>query len=347
MTASLGEIRRRNREMAVLAELGELLQTVGQTDEALPLVNRFMPLLFPQWSGALYLLDNSKVMLEPAVVWGGEAPDLSVFHPDECWGLRRGRPHVVEDPAAGLCCPHIGASCRDRRPYLCVPLTAHGEAIGLIHLHLDLAIPEGQQAGSIPEDLQRLAGTVADQLALSLSNLKLRENLHRQSIRDQLTGLFNRRYLDETLVREVSRAKRTNAPLGVIMLDIDHFKQFNDSFGHEAGDLVLRHLGEFLQTQVRREDMACRYGGEEFTLILPGASLSATRERAEALRQGMQRLRLRYGDQDLGTVTISLGVAVYPDHGVSPETVLQAADAALYAAKHAGRNRVMAADEAV
>jgi diguanylate cyclase (GGDEF)-like protein len=177
---------------------------------------------------------------------------------------------------------------------------------------------------------------------MALANLTLRETLRHQSIRDPLTSLFNRRYFEESLEREIRRAQRRGSLLGVIMLDLDRFKLFNDSFGHEAGDALLRAFGEMLRRKVRGEDVACRYGGEEFAVLLPEATLDAARERAEELRLAAKSLQVAYQDHLLGPITLSLGVAVYPDQGLSGQTVLRAADAALYKSKADGRDRVTA-----
>jgi diguanylate cyclase (GGDEF)-like protein len=200
-------------------------------------------------------------------------------------------------------------------------------------------------ADGLSPDMRQLAETVADRVSLALVNLRLRETMRQQSIRDPLTNLFNRRYLEETLERETQRAARRGLPLGIIMLDIDHFKNFNDTFGHAAGDALLRELGTFLRLHVRQEDIPCRYGGEEFTLILPEATRDVTRQRAETLCREVAQLRVQHAGQPLGAVTLSLGVAVFPDQGATGETVLRAADAALYAAKRLGRNRVAVAGE--
>lgn len=196
---------------------------------------------------------------------------------------------------------------------------------------------------SLTQTKQQLAVTVAEHIALSLANLKLRETLQNQSIRDPLTGLFNRRYLEESLEREVNRAQRKQQTLGIIMLDVDHFKRFNDTFGHEAGDAVLRKLGQFLHTHIRVSDIACRYGGEELTLILPEASLDVTHQRAEQIREGVKHLQVQHRHQPLDAITLSLGVACFPQHGLTGEAVMQAADAALYRAKKEGRDAVRVA----
>lgn len=171
----------------------------------------------------------------------------------------------------------------------------------------------------------------------------MEELLHEQCIRDPLTGLFNRRYLAKSLDRELCRAQLTERSLGLIMLDVDHFKGFNDTYGHEAGDVVLRELGWLLKTESGALDIPCRYGGEEFMVILPETSLQKTQQKAEHLRLEVKRLILTYLDQHLPGVTISVGVAVFPQHGVTINQLMQAADAALYQGKSQGRDRVVTA----
>lgn len=171
------------------------------------------------------------------------------------------------------------------------------------------------------------------------SETRLRE----LSVRDSLTGLFNRRYMEETLDRELNRSERKQLPLGIIMLDLDHFKHINDTYGHAAGDTVLHYLGASLQAHIRGSDIACRYGGDEFILILPEASLEVTWERAERLCLDAKDLNVLYNGLLLETVSLSLGVAVFPDHGSTRLPLLAAADTSLYRAKIEGRNRVVAA----
>jgi diguanylate cyclase (GGDEF)-like protein len=224
-------------------------------------------------------------------------------------------------------------------------MMAHGETLGILHLQSAKPGPNQttDEQAAILASQQQLAVTLAEHIALALANLKLREALHSQAIRDPLTGLFNRRYMEETLERELRRAERRRAPLGIILFDLDHFKKFNDTFGHAAGDVVLREIGAFLQTRVRAEDIACRYGGEEFLIILPEAALEDTLKRAEQLRVGIKGLNVRYHDRALGAVAVSLGVAILSEHGSTAEAILKAADAALYRAKREGRDRVVVA----
>jgi diguanylate cyclase (GGDEF)-like protein/PAS domain S-box-containing protein len=351
-----GELEReqRNREIVLLSELGGLLQTCDSTGEAYEVISRQGRKLFPELAGAVYRIGASRHDMELVSSWGESEPisGADLFRPEDCWGLRLGRDHFVEDPAVDLICRHVGEMVPPR--YLCVPMMALGEALGVLHLRAEPGPGPGPEAGdaagawpgaaaALSEARRRLAAAVAEHTAMALANLSLRETLRHQSIRDPLTGLFNRRYFEESLDREVRRAQRRGSPLGVIMLDLDRFKRFNDSFGHEAGDVLLRAIGELLRRKLRGEDVPCRYGGEEFALLLPEATLEATRERAEELRAAAKGLTIAYQDHLLGPVTMSLGVAVFPDQGLSGPAVLRAADAALYQSKAEGRDRVTAA----
>src|SRR5262249_40868867 len=159
---------------------------------------------------------------------------------------------------------------------------------------------------------------MVENIALALGNLRLREALRSQSIRDPLTGLFNRRYLDESFALEVARAGRARSPIAVLMIDVDHFKRFNDSFGHDAGDAVLKCVGEARGASAGRGDIACRFGGEEFTIIAPGASAEDAARRAEALRAAVSAIGVIHQGRPLGPVTCSIGVASFPAHGTEP-----------------------------
>jgi diguanylate cyclase (GGDEF)-like protein/PAS domain S-box-containing protein len=334
------QVEARNRTMTLANEMADMLQSCQTSEEAYEAISHFMPRFFPDDAGALYMLNNSRNLFEAVASWG-QAAELSLgFAPDECWSVRRGRLHRVDSPREALLCRHVAESIPGG--YLCVPLIAQGETLGVFHIRL--GTPAEEQVAELAMAKEQLALTVAEDMALALANLRLRETLRSQAIRDPLTGLFNRRYMEETLERELTRVKRQGAPLGVIMLDLDHFKQYNDTYGHSAGDDLLSALGGLVKSQIREEDIACRYGGEEFLLILPGTSMEVTLERAEILRQAVQEMHLHY--RSLKPITLSLGVAGYPEHGDTGLEIIQAADAALYRAKQAGRDRVMAADAA-
>ncbi len=336
LTSRVRELELHNREVSLLSEMGDLLQTCLTLEEAYRVVAPSLQKLFPNEPGALCVINPSRRIVEAVAVWGEPLLGESAFEPENCWALRRGRMHSVENAHTEVVCQHLSHPLWGG--YVCMPMMAHGEALGLLHLQNgpDISILSPEQRELRKEALKHLAAITGEQMALNLANLKLRETLSNRSIRDPLTGLFNRRYLEESLERELYRALRNQQPLGTLMLDLDHFKRFNDTFGHKTGDELLKQLGEFLLQNTRGEDIACRYGGDEFTLILPGASLEITRQRAEQLRQELQRLKVPYSKH----ITVSLGVAVFPEHGATREALLKAADFALYHAKSEGGNRV-------
>ena len=328
----VSELEKRNQEMALLGEMSDFLQACLTVEEAYNALASLVKPLFPSCSGAVFAIGHSQTLVEAVATWGKSLASHPVFNPNECWCLRRGRLHSVDRMNPGLRCQHIHLHPVPAES-LCVPMMAQGKSLGLLYLN-------ASEAGCLTEAKQRLAVTVTEHIALALANLALRETLHNQSVRDALTGLFNRRYLEESLEREIQRAKRKQQCLGVVMIDIDRFKHFNDTFGHEAGNAVLRALGNALKSNIRSSDIACRYGGEELLLILPDVSLAAASQRAEQLRQSIKQMKVQYQDRSLGSITISLGVACFPDHGLVGKALIQAADAALYRAKKAGRNCV-------
>ena len=331
LEAWVHELEQRTREMTLLSELGDMLRACLTTDEAYTVIVRVAQQIFPAQAGALYVITSSRNLVEAVAMWGNPDEIERVFAPDECWALRRGRVHGVEDSSVELLCKHLHHPPPEG--YLCVPMMAQSEALGILYLT--------QPANArLTEAKQRVAVTMAEHIAMALSNLKLHETLRSQSIRDPLTGLFNRRFMEESLQLELRRALRNQRPLGVIMLDLDRFKHFNDTYGHEAGDNLLRELGTLLQTNIRGEDIACRYGGEEFTLILPEGNAEVIQQRAEALREAIKRLDVTHRGQPLGRITASLGIAIFPEHGRAAEGLLQAADSALYQSKDAGGDTV-------
>jgi diguanylate cyclase (GGDEF)-like protein/PAS domain S-box-containing protein len=329
------QLELRNREMALLGEMSDFLQACLTVEEAYKALPSFLQPLFPDCSGGIFAINNSNNLVELVADWGAAQQGESLFVPHECWALRRGRSHVVDGKDVGLLCSHVRQVALDGRS-LCVPMMATGMTWGMLHL-------SSTELEALSEAKQKLARTVCEHIALALANLKLRETLQYESIRDPLTGLFNRRYLEESLEREVHRASRAGQPLGILMLDVDHFKRFNDTFGHEAGDAVLRELGRFLKRNIRDSDIACRYGGEELTLIFPEASLENTIRRAEEIREGVKFLNVEHRRELLDPISLSVGVACFPEHGQTGEAIIRAADAALYRAKLEGRDRVVTA----
>lgn len=343
-----------SRESALLGEFSELLQSCLTAEEAHQLIASRAQMLLPGISGALCITASSRDIVEVVAAWGHPALGENFFAPQDCWALRRGRVHLLADDPGVVSCAHLG-NIRPLRA-MCVPMMAHGEALGLLYLDTGSvdAVAEGvdgnvekkraqQRSSQLSESDQRLAKTFAEQSALALANLSMREALKAQSIRDALTGLFNRRYMEESLERELSRAMRKKSTLGIMMVDVDHFKRFNDTFGHEAGDAVLRHMGNLMRTYFRGEDVACRYGGEEFTVIMPDATIEAVLRRAEQLREAVKKEVAQLNGQALESISLSIGVSSFPTDGVTAEALLRAADAALYRAKKQGRDCVVAA----
>lgn len=338
LKALVDQLEQNNHESTLLSRMTDLLQACPTAEESYSVIEQFFPALFFGQTSALYLFRASRDYLSRVAVAGPYSDDTlaATFAPETCWALRLGRPHGALHSGSGPQCTHL--TVYPPGGYWCVPITAQNTALGILHLQFS-----AQPAAGLAAE-RHLAETVGERLALALANVNLREALRHQAIRDPLTGLFNRRYMQETLDRELSRAQRNQHSLGLLFVDLDHFKHFNDRHGHEAGDTVLRAFGELLRTRLRVEDIVCRYGGEEFVLIMPEAKLEATLERAEALRASVQALNVLHLDQVIGGVTVSIGLAMFPEHGATGDLLLRAADQALYQAKEKGRDRVEVAE---
>ncbi len=338
------ELELRTNQMTALNEMGSLLECSGTVKEACSVVAESIRKLFPEApSGTLYLFRSSRNLVEAALRWGttGCASEPT-FTPDACWSLRRGQPHWSEHPGTGVSCQHLANSSTTK--CLCVPMVAQGNTIGVLHFEFGgsaALLDPGRE--SFRDSSLRLAVSVASQIALSLASLQLRDTLREQSIRDPLTRLFNRRFLEESLERELQVASRKKQAVAVLFLDLDHFKRFNDTFGHDAGDMVLQALADLFRAFFRATDMCCRYGGEEFAIILPESSAQDAAIRADALRSEVKNLRLQYKKQTLGPLTLSAGIAAFPEHGSTAEELLKIADQCLYESKSRGRDVVTVA----
>jgi diguanylate cyclase (GGDEF)-like protein len=330
-------LEQRTAETLRITQMTNLLQMADDLREAREILERMMPQLTAPHAGAIYLTAASLNRLDCLTGWG-DVQYAETITPNECWGLRRGSVYGAGDPALDIYCAHAHADAR-HRPYMCVPMMAHGVSLGLLHIGFVLDAGRANVADEERLRMQRLT----DQITLALANLKLRQSLREQSIRDLLTGLYNRRYLEESLEREVARAGRDRTPLAVIMLDVDHFKRFNDQFGHQGGDAVLQALGRVLQETVRKSDLVARYGGEEFTVLLHNATQTGAREWGERLCEAVRTMAAKFAGQALPPVTISLGLAMYSENGTTADELLRAADTALYDAKRGGRNRLVVA----
>jgi diguanylate cyclase (GGDEF)-like protein/PAS domain S-box-containing protein len=338
------ELELRTKQMTALNEMGSLLECSATVKEACAVVADSVQRLFPDApSGGLYLFKSSRDLIEAAVRWGKKDALAPTFPPDACWSLRRGQPHWSGHPGNGITCQHLSESTASE--YLCLPMIAHGNTVGVLHLEFQSERDPGydSRAESFRDSQQRLAISAASQIALSLASLQLRETLREQAIRDPLTRLFNRRFLEESLERELQLAGRKKHSVAVLFLDLDHFKRFNDSFGHDAGDMVLQSLADLFRSFFRTTDICCRYGGEEFAIILPESSSRDAALRADALRSEVKSLRLQYKKETLGQLTLSVGVAAFPEHGSTSRDLLKIADQCLYESKARGRDVVTVA----
>jgi diguanylate cyclase (GGDEF)-like protein/PAS domain S-box-containing protein len=333
----VGQLQQRNHEKILLSQMNDFLQACLTRQEAYHALGMLLEPLFPNYSGAVFMLHDSRNWVEVIANWGEKLHSHLLFSPQDCWAMRRGSVHYVNSSQTKLFCQHFQQD-DDWGESLCIPMMALGKTTGLLYL-------KSGKNQKLTRSIQELGQIVAEKLSLTLANLQLRETLQSQSIRDPLTGLFNRRYLEEALEKEIYHAQKQENSLSVMMMDLDHFKGFNDDFGHDAGDLVLQETGKFLKNNIRDSDIVCRYGGEELTLILPGATLEDAQQKGEQIRQGIKNLKINYRDQLLRTVTVSIGIACFPNHGTTGEKVLKVADQALYQAKNQGRDRVIVAQD--
>ena len=342
LTGRVEELNRLNEENATLSGLGSYLQACATLEEAYDVLLAHVRALFPNESGALYTLTES-ASATCVISWGDEKEILS--HPvqkHDCWAMRRGVVHETSDVRASLRCRHYnGIGAGDQ---FCIPVMTQNGPVGLLTLHVP-PVEEGEHSVSRSRHNLSLMNGIADRLGPTLSGIELRTRLHEDSIRDPLTKLYNRRFMDESLRRELLRARRGQTPVSVIVLDLDNFKLINDEYGHDIGDKVLVMLAHQLTKSVREEDFVYRYGGEEFVIVLPGATLDIAQQRAEQACQAVRAMRVETGSTPLH-VTISAGVATYPEHGTDHEQLIVQADKALYVAKESGRDRIELAEVA-
>jgi diguanylate cyclase (GGDEF)-like protein len=333
------DARCQTAEITQISELSSLLHACASQQEIFRLVPDRMRRLFPGASGCISLLSVSKNRVERVAKWGIWSTD-QIFSPEQCWALRRGATHAHPGGQTEPRCSHLlgeGAS-------VCIPLISNGDILGTFSLQNNDR-PSNLQVEADADVFARrrqLATMVAEHIALAVANLGLRESLRLQAIRDPLTGLYNRRYMQEFLDRELRSARRKHRPLAVLMLDLDHFKRYNDKLGHTAGDTALAGVGQMLLRSVRTEDIACRFGGEEFAIILPECNLAQALVRAEDIRKRVLELDIR-SQAEAPDLTLSIGVSAFDETTDRIDLLFEFADEALYRAKREGRNRVVAA----
>jgi diguanylate cyclase (GGDEF)-like protein len=319
----------------LLSRLTQRLQGCDTSTDLVEVVRCFAPEVAPAFAGRLYIHDIRRNSMTEVCEWLSPKASHADFAPTSCWALRRGQVHRPEGDLVDIRCEHIG-DVAAQNP-ICVPLTAQGETIGLLYFEQREGMEEHRLA--IAEQYLEM---LAENIGLALANLKLRDTLRDMAMLDPLTGLANRRQFDAILQVQASEAARKGSALSCLMLDVDHFKRFNDQHGHDAGDAVLRAVGSVLGTAIRENGFAFRYGGEEFVLLMPSFDLARAAERAEQIRQRILSLEVPHRGEMLGIVTASFGLATFPDHGAA-ENLVRTADAALLRAKAEGRNRIVIA----
>jgi diguanylate cyclase (GGDEF)-like protein len=315
---------------ALPGDVSKLLQSSIDYEDASRVVQRCAAALFADCGGALYLVQESGKQLEIKTSWGKEAGSRASFEIGDCWALRRGEAYLAAG-AADIPCAHVHQPPRSAS--LCVPVMAQGSVLGM------LLLEEDAKAG-ILDSLRALAENFSNQIGLALANMKLQDTLRNLSVHDALTGLFSRRYMEESLNRELASALRKNRPLGVAICNLDGFSRCNGAFGRGAGDYALREIAQLIHKHIRASDIACRYGGDEIALVFPEAPLEGVVMRANQLREAVFALNLEHFGRPLGKISASFGVSLLPQHGRSSIQLLQAAERAVKSAKASGGNRV-------
>jgi len=327
------KVLKKTNDLIKIQKFSHILACCQESAELSQVVSKSALSIFPNSSGALYITHPSMDKNEVIATWGEHWYGEDIYSISDCWGLRKSATYTAFDQEQDIFCHHL--SQYKHAATICTPLLAHSVTLGALHIIFEK--PPSQS-------VQNLFKTMADHLSLTLSNLNLRESLKLQAIRDPLTNLYNRRYLDETLQNELLKANRHKHSIGILMIDIDHFKKFNDSFGHDAGDHALQLVSSVLNHVIRAEDLACRYGGEEFIIVMPDTDLATLENRAAKLLTQTRELDLVYRKKPLGHITLSIGVAIYPMHGIDAAACISAADSALYLSKSAGRDRYTVSD---
>lgn len=333
------DLKNKNEKITLILEMSDILLITDSVEELNIIIPKYCNKILGFSSGNFYIMRASKDILEIGGKWGEPSINTEIFSPNQCWSLRLGRIHRSTLKGNDLLCGHVQAMKDKSIGYVCVPLRAQNEVFGLLYIEFDMS---GKTQLSDTERL--LLNAFAEVIALALSNIRLRDNLRYQSIRDPLTNLYNRRYLEEFLSRQLFLALREKVPITVLMFDLDHFKRINDVHGHDAGDMVLKEFGRLLLKFVRRSDLATRFGGEEFVVILYNADKHNGKKRAEEIREAVSHLNMKYGNQDIH-VTVSIGMSSFPENSREGKALIDLADKALYTAKKAGRNQVVHYDE--
>ncbi|ASQ44664.1 sensor domain-containing diguanylate cyclase [Legionella clemsonensis] len=340
LSEGMKKLQLKNEQITLLVDMSDIMLAANSQEELSRVMAKYAHSLLTFSSGYLFIMHPSKNYLEKAVSWGKPHSQESIIIPERCWAIRLGRIHFIKKAEMELVCDHIDISGGKKLPaFICVPLMAQNDIYGL------LSIEVSDSSFSLNEESRLIITAFAELTALALANVRLRENLRYQSIRDPLTGLYNRRYLEDALFKQIHQAERSQLSFALLMLDIDHFKKINDNYGHDAGDSTLREVGKILEGYTRQGDITARYGGEEFIIMLHNIDLDKAKKQAEKIRVAVSKLQIKYGAQPIVPITVSIGIAVFPTDSKNKEELIELADKALYSAKASGKNKVVAISE--
>ncbi|MEH2293539.1 diguanylate cyclase [Nostoc sp.] len=319
----------KKRELIYLSDMADMLYSCESKDEVYKVVALTCSKLFPNMSGCICIISNSKNYVQMNSIWGDEKSSKEIFSQSECWALRRGKFNLLSPGNSGLMCSHLIQPVSGA--HLCIPLFGQGEVVGILHIHAFEEIS--------PED-QQISEIIARTLGFALNNLSIKQRLTHDNLRDGMTQLFNQNYMQTITEQRLAEAERLGQPLSVIFLDIDNFKSYNSRYGHVTANIVLKGLAKLLLKSIRSFDIACRWGGEEFVIVMPNMTLETLRKRVEQLRLDVEQMQLKDGDQILERITASFGIAV-SEPGITIKDFLNRADQAMLEAKRTGKNRVI------
>ncbi|MEH2458863.1 diguanylate cyclase [Nostoc sp.] len=323
------KLEAKKRELIYLSDMADMLYSCESEDEVYKVVALTCSKLFPNMSGCICIISNSKNYVQMNSIWGGEKSSKEIFSQSECWALRRAKLNLLSPRNSGLMCSHLIQPVSGA--HLCIPLFGQSEVVGILHIHaLEEISPEDQQIGEI----------IARTLGFALNNLSIKQRLTHDNLRDGMTQLFNQNYMQTITEQRLAEAERLGQPLSVIFLDIDNFKSYNSRYGHVTANIVLKGLAKLLLKSIRSFDIACRWGGEEFVIVMPNMTLETLRKRVEQLRLDVEQMQLKDGDQILESITASFGIAV-SEPGITIKDFLNRADQAMLEAKRTGKNRVI------
>lgn len=327
----------KNEQITLMVEMSDIMLAANSQEELIVIMSKYAQRLLDFAAGYLFMMHPSKNSLEQVGSWGKPQPQEKLLKPEQCWAIRLGRMHLTSHDRRELLCSHIQLQKKDNvRGCMCLPLMAQNDIYGMLYI-------EFTDDASIKNTEKKLLITAfAELTALAMANVRLRENLRYQSIRDPLTGLYNRRYLEDALSRQIHQSSRAQSEFAVIMLDLDHFKKINDTFGHDAGDMVLKEMTDVMKLSLRAGDIVARFGGEEFIIIFHDIDLKQVKMKAEKIKLSISKMNVRYGTQNIGPLTVSMGISMYPQDSREMDSLIEYADKGLYHAKETGRNRICA-----